>query len=154
MIIIFGGGRTLSFVTHRRTEHGATNLVALSTKLGPAARWALVHNKNLKKGKKSAPFSFSMKRWLIFARECQATVPSTIQGASALLNASRLSSPYQWNHKSYYSARERMYLLPQVVIGFFQGPHIRSSCAPDGTWQPYPTCEVKNYFGSLYPIFW
>ena len=52
MIIIFGGGRTLSFVTHRRTEHGATNLVALSTKLGRAARWALVHNKNLKKGKK------------------------------------------------------------------------------------------------------
>ena len=58
MIIIFGGGRTLSFVTHRRTEHGATNLVALSTKLGRAARWALVHNKNLKKGKKSTPFSF------------------------------------------------------------------------------------------------
>ena len=52
-----------------------------------------------------------------------------------------------------------MYLLPQV-IGLFQGPHIRSSCAPDGTWQPYPTCEVKNildlfiqYFGNQYPTF-
>ena len=60
--ISLAGGRTLSFVTHRRTEHGATNLVALSTKLGRAARWALVHNKNLKKGKKSTTFSFSMKR--------------------------------------------------------------------------------------------
>ena len=51
-------GRSLSFVTLRRTEHGATSLVASSTKLGLAARWALVHNKNLKRGKNQHHFPF------------------------------------------------------------------------------------------------
>ena len=32
----------------------------------------------------------------------------------------------------------------KLKLATFQGPHIRSSCAPDGTWQPYPTCEVKQ----------
>ena len=118
----------------------------------PGGRWFTI--KNLKKGEKINTIFLFYEKVTDFCPGVPGYCSLDYPGGLCTFECLTVIFALSIKSQILFLPRERMHLLPQVVIGLFQGPHIRSSCAPDGTWQPYPTCEVKNYFGSLYPIFW